>query len=252
MRRLVFRVIIGLTALFLMGGLWAAYPLFFTNWLPAKAWLAVRTDRSPGDQVHRLHSLALAVIAWGMLVGVLLQIHRPERKVAALLVSLAVPVALAAGEMLTGTYTVAGTAPFLVPILAACILHPAARELIRLPRVDLPMLALVVIATAPWTGFSWSVATAPAAAGADTHVDHQNFMVSLPLLALLWASIGATGKGGWPFAAGAAVLATACVALQSLIFPDVLSGLSPPWAWAAVVWCIAYGSAAWLRLRRAP
>lgn len=75
-------------------------------------------------------------------------------------------------------------------------------------------------------------------------------MVSVALLIPLWGLIGATGKPGWAFPAGAAVIASACVGLQSLMFPDALSGLQPLWAWAALAWCIAYGITAWLRSRR--
>lgn len=250
-RRISFWVVIGLACLLLLLALLAAYPLLFTNWLPTDQWLAVRTDRSPGDQVHRLHSLALGVIAWGMLVGVVLQFHRAERKVAALLMALAVPVALALGEMITGTYTVAGTAPFLLLILAACALHPSARAIVRLPHLDLPMLTLTVIAAGPWIAYAMSVGETARLAVPEGDIEHWNFTASVALLAPLWGLIGATDKPGWKFPAGAAVLASACVGLQSLLFPDALSGLQPLWAWAAVAWCIAYGVAAWLRSRRA-
>lgn len=250
-RRISFWVVIGLAGLFLLIALLAAYPLLFTNWLPTDAWLAVRTDRAPGDQVHRLHSLALGVIAWGMLAGVALQFNRPERNVAALLMALAAPVAIALGEMLTGTYTVTGTAPFLLLILAACALHPSARAFIRLPGLDLPMLALTVIAAGSWIAYALGVGETARVAGPDGDIQHLTFMVSVALLIPLWGLIGATGKPGWAFPAGAAVLASASVGLQSLMFPNALSGLKPLWAWAAVAWCIAYGVAAWLRSRRA-
>lgn len=209
-RRFSFWGVIGLTSLFLLFALLAAYPLLFTNWLPTDAWLAVRTDRSPGDQIHRLHSLALAVIAWGVLAGVALQFNRPERKIAALLMALAAPVAVALGEMLTGTYIVAGTAPFLILILAACALHPSARAFIRPPRLDLPLLALTVIAAGPWIGYALGIGETARIAGPDGDIEHLTFMVSVALLIPLWGLIGATGKPGWAFPAGAAVIASAC------------------------------------------
>ncbi len=246
-RRISFWVVIGLTSLFLLLALLAAYPLLFTNWLPTDTWLAVRTDRVPGDQVHRLHSLALGVIAWGMLAGVVLQFNQPERKVAALLMALAVPVALALSELITATYTVAGTAPFLLLILVACALHPSARTFIRLPRLNFPMLTLTLISAGPWIAYALGVGETARVAGPEGDIEHLNFMASVALLILLWGLIGATSKPGWAFPAGAAVLASACVGLQSLMFPDALSGLRPLWAWAALAWCIAYGVAAWLR-----
>jgi len=253
-RRISFWMVIGLASLFLVFTQAAAYPLLFTNWLPTDVWLAVRSDRSAGDHVHRLHSLALGIIVWGMLAGVALQFHRPARKVAALLMSLAAVVAVACGLLVTRTsFTgiAAGMAPFLLPILAACALHPSARALLRLPRLDPRMFALSVIAAGPWIAYVVGVSGAAREAGPDVYIEHLAFMVTVALLILLWGLTGATDKPGWAFPAGAAVLASACLGLQSLMFPDVLSGLEPLWAGAAVAWCIAYGVAAWHRSRRA-
>lgn len=232
----------------------ASYPLLFTNWLPTDAWLAVRPDRSPGDQVHRLHSVALGVISWGMLAGVALQFHRPEGKVAPLLMALATAVAVGCGVMLTGTSlasTATGMAPFLLPIFAVCVLHPSVRAFTGVPRLHRPMLALTVIAAGPWVAYALGVVEAARVAGPDGDIEHLSFMVTVALLIPLWALIGTTDKPGWAFPAVAAVLASACVGLQSLMFSDVLSGLDLVWASATLAWCIAYGGAAWLRSRGA-
>jgi hypothetical protein len=84
-RRIAFRVAIAAASLFVLVALLFACPLIAVNWFPNDVLLAVRTDLVAGDEVHRLHSLALGVIAWGMLVGIVLQAHRPERKISALL-----------------------------------------------------------------------------------------------------------------------------------------------------------------------
>lgn len=253
-RRISFWIVIGLASAFLLFALLAAYPLLFTNWLPTDAWLAARPDRSPGDEGHRLHSLALGVISWGMLAGVVLQFHRPDRKIAALLMALAAVLAVACGVMLTGTSfasTATGMAPFLLPILAACVLHPSARAIIGLPRLSLPMLALTVIATASWVAYALGVGETARMAGPNGDIEHLAFIVTVALVIPLWALIGTTDKPGWAFPAGAAILASACVGLQSLMFPDALTGLEPVWASAALAWCIVYGGAAWLRSRGA-
>ena len=253
-RRVSFWIVIGLASLFLVFTQAGAYPLLFTNWLPTDVWLAVRSDRSAGDQVHRLHSLALGIIVWGMLAGVALQFHRPARKVAALLMSFAAVVAVACGLLVTGTSLTGiaiGMAPFLLPILAAGALHPSAEAFIRLPRLDLRMFALTVIAAGPWIAYALDVVRTARASGQDVEIEHSTFMVTVALLILLWGLIGATDKPGWAFPAGAAVLASACLGLQSLMFPDLLSGLELLWAGAAVAWCAAYGAAAWYRSRRA-
>lgn len=251
-RQISFWIVTGLASLFLLVVFLPAYPLLFINWLPIDAWLAVRPDRFPGDQVHRLHSLTLGIISWGMLAGFLLQFHRPVRKVAALLMPLAVVVAIACALMLTGL-TPAGLAEIAVEallVLVVCALHPSARAFIRPPRLDRPMLALTVIAAGPWIAYALGMAEAARTDPPFPENEHLMFMVIVAPLIPLWGLIGATDKPGWAFPAGATILATACVALQSLLFSDVLSGLEPLWAWSAVAWCIAYGGAAWLRMRR--
>lgn len=250
-RRIAFISVLVLMTAGLLLTMLPSLPLIASNWLPRDAWLTNRPDRVPGDQVHRLHSLALAVLAWGMLLGVALQFHRPRRKVAALLVAVAVPVALALAESLMGTYTFGGTAPFILPMLLACALHPAARELVRPLRLDRPMAILVLVAGVPWIAYALSLAATVRAMDTPADLDHLEFMVSLALVAVLWGFIAATDRAGWRFAAFSVLFLTACVALQSLIFPAALSGLSPAWAWAALAWCLAFGAAAWHRARSA-
>jgi hypothetical protein len=160
-----------------------------------------------------------------------------------------VPIALAVSEMLAGTYSVGGTAPFLVLILVVVALHPAAREFLRLPRWDLPMLGLAAIAALPWVMYAAAAGKAAHNVEPGFEVGHMTFVSALALLAVLWGIIGASNRAGWQYAAGASVVAAASMGLQSVIFPDALSGLSLAWAVAALVWCVAYGSAAILRTR---
>lgn len=249
--RRLFWIANGITGIFLLVALLPTYPLLFTNWLPTELWLAVRPDRFAGDQVHRLHSLALAVISWGALSGVVLQFHRPRRKLAALLMTVATVLAIAGGLAITGTFSVAGVAPFLLLPLVTCVLHPSAGAIIRVPRLNLLMLVLTVLSAVSWIAYALSVGEAARLAGPAGDLEHLTFMVIVALLVPSWALLGTTGKPGWAFPAGAAILASACVGLQSLIFRDALSGLKAPWAVAVLAWCVAYGGASWVRSRSA-
>lgn len=250
-RRVAFRIVVGLVCLLLLAVLLPAYPLIVVNWLPDGAWLAVRSDHGPADLVHRLHSLSLSVLAWGMFLGIALQAHWPNRKLAPLLAALAVPVAIAAAEMMSGTYTFAGTAPFIIAILLVVALHPAARALMRMPRWNLPMLGLAAIAVLPWITYAASIAHAVRPADPGWEVDHLTFTSALALLPVMWGIIGASDRPGWQYAAGAALVAAGFVGLQSAIFPYVLSGLSGPWTAAALAWCLAYAGAVVFRSRQA-
>lgn len=250
MRRISFWIVTGLTGAFLLVALLPTYPLLFTNWLPADAWLAVRPDRAAGDQIHRLHSLALALISWGMLSGIALQLHRPRRKLGALLMALATVLAVACGLALAGTFTVAGMAPFVLLPLATCALHPSARSILRPPRLDPRMLALAACAAVPWLGYATGMAEVVRAVGPNSDIEHLTFMIIVALAIVLWALLGATDESGWAFPAGAAIVASACIGLQSLIFQDALSGLEWSWASAALLWCAAYATAARFRSSR--
>ena len=251
-RRVSFLVVLVLVSLFLILALAGTFPLLFENWLPTEAWLRARPDRSPGDQVHRLHSLSLALIAWGILSGILLQFHRPRRKVGALLMAVAGVAAVTLGEMITGTFTLAGVGPFLAIVLVTGALHPSARTLLRHSGVDVPMLALALLAAGPAIAYAVEVGEAARLAGPDGDVEHLTFMVTIALLVPLWALVGTIAKPGWTFPAGGAVVVGGCIGLQSLIFPDALSGVEPAWASAVLAWCIAYMVAAWLRRRGTP
>lgn len=253
-RRIAFRVAVVLATLFTLIVLLFAYPLAVTNWLPVDLWLAARTDAfhqdvTAADAVHRLHSLALGMLAWATLLGIVVQADRPERRIAPLLVALAVPVAIAVSETVAGTFTVGGTAPFLVVILLVVVLHPAARDILRVPGWDLPMLGLVAAAAVPWGVYAVRIGEAARAVEPGFEVDHLEFTSALALLAVLCGVIGASNHTGWRYAAGASVVAAGSIGLQSALFPDVLSGLALPWAVAALVWCAAYGAAAVLRAR---
>lgn len=249
-RSVAFRVLVGLVSLFLVVILLPAYPLIAVNWLPGDAWLTLRPDHAPADLAHRLHSLALSVLAWGMLLGIACQVHRPGKRLAPLLVALAVPIAIAAAEMVAGKYTFAGTAPFIVAILLVAALHPDARTLLRPPRWNLPMLGLAAVAAVPWVMYAAAIGHGARGAGAGWEADHLVFTSALATLPVLWGVIGASGRPGWQYAAGAAAVAAAFVGLQSAIFPYVLSGLPSTWAAAALAWCLAYAVAAGLRSRR--
>lgn len=95
-----------------------------------------------------------------MLLGVALQVHKPRCKQAALLASLAVPIAIAVGEALAGIYRLSGTAPFSLAILLVAVLHPAARQLLSAPRWNLPMAGLVAVAAVPWFAYAAGIGTA--------------------------------------------------------------------------------------------
>lgn len=239
-RIIAFRAIVVLVSAALVIGLFPALKGLVINWLPTPAFLAVRTDLDPDDVVHRLHSTVVAVTFAGMVLGVLVQLYRPRERLAPLLMALAVPPAVAVGEILTGAYTVMGTGvPFAI-LLVIGLLHPGARQLVR-PRIASRLMAgLVAVAAVPAVLFAIrQVELYRLDPAGDQDIGHWSIMAGFPVLVAAWGLVGATDRAGWRLTAWVTGAAVVAFGLQSLLFPGVLSGV--PWYWAAAV--LAWGGA---------
>lgn len=248
-RLLGFRIAVVLfTAMFLVG-LYPALKGIALNWLPDETFLRLRADLEPADVIHRLHSTALAALSWGMVIGVGVQLHAPRRKIGAMLMALAVPPALAVGEYLTGTFTILGAGGPFALLLGIASLHPHASDHLRVERPDPVMAGVSLVGAVPWIVYALEQGTrgqlAPEWDGA-----HYGFVASLGLVIVLWSLIGALDQRGWHWPAGAAGIAAAVIALKSLVFRDVLSGLGRGWDVVALIWAVCYLLAAGVRWRR--
>lgn len=248
-RLLGFRIAAALFAGVFLVGLFPALKGIVLNWLPDEVFLRFRSDLGPADVVHRLHSTALAVLGWGMVIGTGAQLHAPRRKIGAMLMALAVPPALALGELFTGIFTVLGAGVPFALLLAVALLHPSARDLLRVRRPDPVMTGLALIGALPWIVYAIEQGRRGRVAPA-WDAAHHGFVASLGVGVVLWSLLGALDRRGWLWPATAAGIAAATVALQSLIFPKVLSGLTPGWAVAGLIWTALYLAAMDLRRRR--
>ncbi len=239
-RIIPFRAIVVLVSAALVIGLFPALKGLVINWLPTPAFLAVRTDLGPDDVVHRLHSTVVAVTFAGMVLGVLVQLYRPRERLAPLLMALAVPPAVAVGEILTGSYTVMGTGVPFVLLLLIGLLHPEARQLGR-PRIASRLMAgLVAVAAVPAVLLAIrQVELYRLDPAGDQDIGHWSIVAGFPLLVAAWGLVGATDRSGWRLTAWVTGAAVVAFGLQSLLFPGVLSGV--PWYGAAAV--LAWGAA---------
>lgn len=244
-----FRIAVALFAGAFLVGLFPALKGIVLNWLPDEALLRFRPDLGPADVVHRLHSTALAVLSWAMVIGVGVQLHAPRRKIGAMLMALAVPPAMALEEAFTGNFTVLGAGVPFALLVAVALLHPHARDLLRARRPDPLMTGLALIGAVAWIVYALEQGSqGRLAPGWD--VAHYGFVASLAVVVVLWSLLGALDQSGWIWPATAAGIAAAMVALKPLIFPEVLSGLTRGWAVAVLIWATSYLVAADLRRRR--
>lgn len=240
-RIIAFRTVVALASAALVIGLFPALKGLVVNWLPTRTFLAIRTDLGPDDVVHRLHSTVLAVTFGGMVLGVLVQLHRPRERLAPLLMALAVPPAVAVGEILTGAYTVMGTAVPFAFLLPIGLLHPAGKELVR-PRIASRVMAgLVAVAGVPAALYAIrQVQLYRLDPAGDQDIGHWSIMAGFPVLVAAWALVGATDRPGWRLTAWVTGAAAVVFALQSLLFPGVLSGVPRAGAVAVLAWGVAY------------
>lgn len=249
-KRGVFFGVSGLTGawLLVMLGFGLAFPVL--AWFPDDTLFSLMDDVDPAALTHRLHELTVGVFSWALVLGVILQLHKPEKKVAPLLAALAVPVVLSTVEILNGNFVIADTLLLLVPILAVGLLHPTRRDLVRVGRFEPTLAGLTAIAAVPWVVFALGQTRLQRVdVSGDVHAEagHWGLMAGFGILVLVWGLIGASDRTGWRIAGFLAALSSVLYGFHSLLFPEVASAASTVWAIAAVLWGVVFGAAVWRR-----
>jgi len=242
LRPLAFKGLVILFTLFLLASLNLVFLMIVVSWLPDATYLAIIDDLETADLVHRVHDSVLSIFAWSVLIGTVVQLRQPQKRVAPFLMALAVPVAFTIVELATGTYTITGTGPTLVPLVLIALLHPRVRELIDIRRLHGVMAGMTAAAAAVWVPFAYRQARIQRLAipgDPHTEMEHWNRMAVFALVVIVWALIGSSDRPGWRLTAWIAGLSSMWYGLQSLLFPTA-SAATLPWAVAAIGWGIAY------------
>lgn len=256
-RRIAFRTVAWVTSLevlmlFLVGLMEVVF-----MWLPDATIVSMFADISVADLSHRAHFNSIGIVSWAFVPAVLVQLRRPERRVAAMLLAVAI--------VLTGTvvYGLSGSLAdwlleeisLLVPVLLLAGLHPRARDLVRRPRLDRAMAGLVALAVVPWLAYAVTEAQLQwRDAVGDSHAAMEHWATSalMAVTIVMAALIGSTDHAGWRLPAWIATLASIDYGMHSLAFPGVASAASTVWAVAAIAWGCAFAVAIVLRSRRPP
>jgi hypothetical protein len=203
---------------------------------------------------HRVHDLTFGFLFVPALVGILAQFRRPAKNIAGMLMALIPSAGLLLAVLLTvvlANNTRALQPPWVIVGAAAVIalsLHPAGRDFFRsftVERVNSVMLALIIIAAVPLVvyastniGLQGSVADDHAAAG------HYGFMAAFSFTVIGVGLLASLRPDGWRLTAWVTGLLPALLGVTSLVYPVVASSLGPFWAVAAIVWGIAFVTAA--------
>jgi hypothetical protein len=209
---------------------------------------------------HRIHDLTFAFLFLPPIVGVLAQLRRPARNIAAMGMALVPSAALLLTLLLT--LAVGGNARVLQPpwltvfagVMLATALHPAGGALLqafRVSRLSWPLLLLTLIAAVPLLAFAAANVSLQSSVNDDhSAAGHYGFMAALAFTVIGIGLLTSLRPAGWRLTAWVAGLIPALLGAASLIYPDAPSSLAPLWALAAIAWGAAYvGTAEVVRLR---
>jgi hypothetical protein len=209
---------------------------------------------------HRIHDLTFAFLFLPPIVGVLAQLRRPGRNIAAMWMALVPSTALVLTLLLT--LALGGNARVLQPpwltvfagVLMATALHPAGGLLLRAFRVSQlsrSLLLLTLIAAVPLLAFAaTNVGLQSAVSDDHAAAGHYGFMAALAFTVIGIGLLTSLLPAGWRLTAWVAGLIPVLIGVASLTYPDAPSSLAPLWALAAIAWGAAYvGTAEVVRLR---
>ncbi len=248
--RIAFRVFSALMALFVL-----AYFVFgllevVVMWLPGEVLLSTFGEEEyPGGLlVHRSHFMAIGLVAWTIVPAVVVQLRRPWRRVAPMLVAVVMGIAGATAYGLAGTLTdwVGEDLILTIPILVLAALHPRMRDLFRRPTFDRDMVRWAVIGAVPWAVYALMQAQLqfrPAPGDIHAGIEHWGTVFMMAVAVIACAMIGASDHDGWRLPAWTAAVVSIVFGVHSLVFPGLASGLPVIAAVGAVAWGIVYAVA---------
>lgn len=258
-RRVALRVVVIVTSLWVLALMSVGLTEIVLMWLPGDTLSSVGDAMGLGelDLAHRTHFMSIGVIHWAIVLGVLVQLRRPERREAQMLHVVAIAISLSVISSLSGSLRawLLDMVVLVIPLLLLGILHPRARQLVRLPTWDHVMVALATFGVVPWLVFAFTNAQLQwRKIAGDTHaeMDHWSTMAFMALVIIACSFIGATDRSGWRLTAWIAALASINYGLHSLIYPEPASAASAPWAAAALGWGILYATSIIRRSRHTP
>lgn len=204
---------------------------------------------------HRFHDLNFLALVWVGILGLAVQLYRPDERVTAAVASVLVmgPLALLAATsgspiaMLPAVFTVVG--------LVVVALHPAGRSMLEVRRVepvDRSLVALLVVAALPLLSYAADqVGRQYAVADDHAALVHYGGMAVVAGFVLLMGVLATARRRDRRFAAWAAGALAVYLGASSVAFPGLESSAGPVWGGLAVAWGAVFVAAVELNRRRA-
>ena len=200
---------------------------------------------------HQLHEMNGGALNWLILAGVMLQLHHPERKVAALQMANLVAISTIVVSLVAGTFF-PPIILFLVFTVTIAYLHPNRQEMLRFGRPGLPeLLTLVALAAVPLIIYAVNHINLQQIA-VDEHAEftHYGTMATVAITLLLVGLLASFKTVGWRIPAWGAGFLAIVFGLTSVVFPEQSSSVGLLWGILAIVWGLIFiGVAEWKRLK---
>jgi uncharacterized cupredoxin-like copper-binding protein len=209
---------------------------------PATAAHVTMHFRNPA---HRVHDLTFAFLLGTAGLGLLAQLRNPDRNAAAQVMAVVPFVALTLVAAVTNASVL--QLPWIAVgavTLLATSLHPTGRGLLGsfgASRASPPMLALVALSALPLVAYTVASAGLQRTV-ADEHalLGHYGFTAAFAVTILAVGLLASLRPDGWWLPAWVAGALPALLGVVSLLARDAESGLSLPWAVAAIAWGVAF------------
>jgi hypothetical protein len=227
----------------------------------------------PGETSHRVHEIAFGALFLLPLVGLVVQLRRPETKIAPMY-QVVIPLLVTIFVVVLAGQPDPSMALFLVVPLLLVLLHPARARLLR-PQFSFSpvLLALALAAAIPLLFFAVDQLRVSAEAGqiaprvfdslpedatdaqveramqkaasgealeALEHYGHWSAMGAFAISIVASALIAASRMPGWRFTAWSAAAVVAVYGAASLVFPEDASAQGGLWGVLAILWAGAF------------
>jgi D-alanyl-D-alanine carboxypeptidase len=199
-------------------------------------------------------------LGYGVLIGIILttgllvQLRRPERKIAGVQQAFLVIPALVIGSAVASDSQDLVPALILLPAIGILLaLHPARGEFLRRgARPSRTLLAITVIGAVPLVAYALDMgAQAQDLAGPPHHVQRLSTMAAMAVAIVLTGLLAALRTQGWRIPAWSASMAAIVFGLASVVFPDQPAAVGRGWGGVAIAGGVLFIAVSEWPVRRA-
>ncbi|MFC6731598.1 hypothetical protein [Haladaptatus sp. DYSN1] len=197
--------------------------------------------------IHQFHVIALASFVAFVTLGVLVQLYKPETRVATYQATFLAMAILTALSVFTGDLFIL---LYFVPVALIGLLHPAGRRLLTIgERYSPAILGLTLVAAIPLLAYAGNQFQLQATGDEHALFGHYMPMVAIALTILATGLLVAFESVGFRLLAWLTGLFAVYVGFASIVLPTLASSAGTLWGALAIVWAVAFVAATELSVR---